>query len=56
MKVIIDNYNKFPMKVECESCGSVIELESENDLRDDANYEFYWVCPLCKNINYVENF
>ena len=56
MKVIKDNYNKFPMEVTCERCDSVIELESEDDLRDDGYSEFYWLCPLCMNINYVEIF
>jgi hypothetical protein len=56
MKVIKDNYNKFPMKVTCERCDSVIELENEDDLSDNGYSEFYWLCPLCKNRNYVENF
>lgn len=56
MKIIKDNYNKFPMKVTCERCGSVIELEHEDDLRDNGYSEFYWICPLCIKINYVENF
>lgn len=56
MKVIEDNYNKFPMEVTCERCGSVIELENEDDLRDNGYSEFYWLCPLCYNGNYLENF
>lgn len=56
MKVIENNYNKFPMKVTCASCDSVIELENEDDLTEDGYSEFYWLCPLCKNTNYVENF
>lgn len=56
MKVIKDNYNKFPMEVTCERCDSVIELGNEDDLRDNGYSEFYWLCPLCKNRNYVEIF
>lgn len=56
MKVIKDNYNKFPMEVTCEKCDSVIKLENEDDLRDNGYSEFYWLCPLCMKINYVENF
>lgn len=56
MKVIKDNYKKFPMKVTCERCGSVIELEHEDDLKDNGYSQFYWTCPLCIKINYVENF
>lgn len=56
MKIIKDNYNKFPMEVTCERCGSVIKLENEEDLRDNGYSEFYWLCPLCYHGNYVENF
>lgn len=56
MKIVKDNYNKFPMKVTCERCDSVIELEHEDDLKDNGYSQFYWICPLCFKINYVENF
>lgn len=32
MKVIKDNYQKFPKEVTCKNCGSVILLEDSNDV------------------------
>lgn len=55
MKVLENNYEDpvFPKKVECEHCGSILELE-----RDDCNcvfnkftywYTYHYTCPCCKN-------
>ena len=57
MKIIKDNYKKFPIEVTCEHCKSVIELESANDVaRFCSVVEYGWHCPLCKRVNYLENF
>lgn len=54
MKVITDNYNRFPMEVRCIHCNSVIELESIHDvaiLEQENDYDLRlrgeWTCPLC---------
>lgn len=55
MKVIKDNYKKFPIEVTCEHCGSVILLEDSNEVYLSSYYvATVWDCPLCKHKNYFE--
>lgn len=54
MKIISQNKNKesspilFPIKATCEHCGSIIELESENDFHEGYLGMMYFKCPCCK--------
>ena len=54
MKIIENKYEDhvFPIKVKCEHCGSILELE-----RDDCKriynratgwYDYFYTCPCCK--------
>lgn len=61
MKVITDRYSLFPKEVECDGCGSTILLESFDDVKQideqtpfDMRIQYKWVCPCCKEINYLE--
>ena len=55
MKVIKDNYNKFPIEVTCKNCGSVILLEDSEDVyRAEHSWTTTWQCPLCKERNEFE--
>lgn len=58
MRIIQDNYSKFPINALCNNCGSIIELESEQDLTKDADSyyanEYLWRCPCCDYLNLIE--
>lgn len=59
MKVIEDNYSygKFPIRIQCEHCGSIIEIEDEDELSQtevcDPN-EYFWTCPCCERCNIIQ--
>lgn len=54
MKVIKDNYKKFPIEVTCEHCGSIIEIEKRKEIYlDGLTGEHYWECPLCSGDNEI---
>lgn len=55
MKVIKDNYKKFPKEVTCKNCGSVVLLEDGNDVyRAEHSWTTTWQCPLCQSKNNFE--
>lgn len=55
MKVIKDNYKKFPKEVTCRYCKSVILLEGSEDVyRNPDSWATTWECPLCKECNEFE--
>ena len=55
MKVVKDNYKKFPIEVTCKNCGSVILLEGGEDLyRAEHSLTTIWQCPLCQSKNNFE--
>ena len=55
MKVIKDNYKKFPVEVTCAECGSVIELEDMGDIhRNCYTLVPEWECPVCGKMNEIE--
>lgn len=55
MKVIKDNYKKFPIEVTCKHCGSVILLEDSDEVyREPYSMSSVWDCPLCKHRNCFE--
>ena len=55
MKVIKDNYKKFPIEVTCGHCKSVVLLEDSNDVyRAEYSFITTWECPLCQRINNFE--
>ena len=55
MKVIKDNYKKFPIEVTCGHCKSVILLEDVNDVyREEHSWRTTWLCPVCKHNNIFE--
>lgn len=55
MKVIKDNYKKFPTEVTCKHCNSVILLEDNKDVyRAEHSLATTWQCPLCKQTNIFE--
>ena len=45
MKVIKNNFDKFPIQVTCIHCGSVLELESIQDIFDTIEPQV--ICPCC---------
>ena len=47
MKVIKNNFDKFPMQVTCIHCGSILEVESIEEVYVGA-VEPSIVCPCCK--------
>lgn len=51
MKVIKDNYKKFPIEVTCANCGSIIEIENQQDLCHQQGDFHSWYCPLCTAYN-----
>lgn len=56
MKVIEDNYSKFPIQARCEHCDSLIEIEDKDDLSQtlcDPN-EYFWMCPCCDRCNIIQ--
>lgn len=57
MRIIQDNYSKFPRMAICTHCGSQIELESEQDLSNEGNIldanEYFWRCPCCDYLNLI---
>ena len=60
MKILENNYDKFPREIECYDCRSIILLESEDDCvyqpenaYPDAVECYIWTCPLCKRKNYI---
>lgn len=55
MKVIKDNYKKFPIEVTCRHCKSVILLESSEDVyRNPESWATTWECSLCREQNELE--
>ena len=56
MKVIKDNYKKFPIEVTCEKCGSIIKLEGREDIiLNEYTCEQTWNCCLCGMENQIED-
>ena len=65
MKIIKDNFNRYPRKVICKNCESEIELEDGKDVivhksidcityfALERSYTYQWICPLCKQINEI---
>ena len=54
MKVIKNNFDKFPMQVTCIHCGSILEVESIWDIFDTK--EPCVVCPCCKRRTPIDLF
>ena len=58
MRVIQDNYSKFPINTYCNNCESIIELESDEDLTKNGEVldadEYFWRCPCCDYLNLIE--
>ena len=65
MKIIEDNHIKYPIRVRCKKCNSLIELENGRDILvhkaiespmfiyEREPYIYQWVCPLCKEFNNI---
>lgn len=65
MKIIKDNFNKYPINVTCQKCGSEIQLETGKDVivhrgiasalyvYEQQPYIYQWMCPLCKEFNKI---
>lgn len=53
MKVIKDNYKKFPMEVACERCDGVIEIENIEELEWQGDDIYLWTCPCCGFTNKI---
>lgn len=58
MKVIKNNCDKYPRTETCGHCGSVVELESYDDIEqtDDCvckYIEHKWRCPCCNHLNSI---
>lgn len=60
MRILENNYDKFPREIECDDCRSIILLESDKDCvyqsenaYPDAAECYIWTCPLCKRQNYI---
>ena len=65
MKIIKDNFNKYPKHVVCSKCESEILLEDGHDVivhravadslyvYEKQPYHYKWLCPLCKEFNTV---
>ena len=45
----------FPFKETCEKCGSVIEIESYDDLHVGALGCYYYDCPVCDKENMADH-
>lgn len=54
MKVIKNNFDKFPIQVTCIHCGSILEVESIEDVYDAI--EPCVVCPCCKRRTSIDLF
>lgn len=57
MRIIEDNYNKFPIRVRCCECGSLIELESKEELSQTGvceENEYFGDCPCCERCNIIQ--
>lgn len=54
MKVIKNNFHRFPMQVTCIHCGSVLELESIEDVF--GTNEPCVECPCCKRRTPIDLF
>lgn len=59
MRVIKDNTQGFPKEVKCVFCGSVVEIEGEEDFGDTRyTWRQYvshdWICPCCGKPNYIQ--
>lgn len=55
MRVIEDNYTLKEQEMECIYCNSKIGVEyGDVTFTGGADFEVYWVCPLCKNRNYAD--
>lgn len=57
MKIIENNHDKFPIRVRCYNCGSVIELEDREELSQTdicEENEFFWTCPCCDMCNIIQ--
>lgn len=54
MKIIENKYEDlvFPIRVECTHCGSILELEREDCIREWNRcthwYDYRYTCPCCK--------
>lgn len=55
MKVIKNNFYQFPMQVTCIHCGSVLEVESIEDVYGDV-VEPRVVCPCCNGRTPIDLF
>jgi hypothetical protein len=55
MKVIKNNFDKFPMQVTCIHCESILELESIEDVYGGMT-EPRVVCPCCKVVTPIDLF
>lgn len=58
MKVIKDNYTRYPRIAVCDNCRSEIKLEDFDDIEEvnecTGEYiEHVWRCPLCGEKNSV---
>ena len=54
MKVIKNNFDKFPIQVTCIHCGSVLELESVEDVFDAIEPNV--ICPCCGRRTQIDLF
>lgn len=60
MKIIKHNSDNksstisFPIKVTCEHCGSIIELESEDDFHEGYHGMMFFKCPCCCKESYID--
>lgn len=53
MKVIRDNYKKFPIEVTCADCESIVEIESIDELEWQGDDIYLWTCPCCGFTNKI---
>ena len=54
MKVIKNNFDKFPMQVTCIHCGSILEVESIEDVYGGTEPRV--VCPCCNGTTLIDLF
>lgn len=61
MKIIENKYEDkvFPTQVICEHCGSILELERNDCIREWNRcthwYDYRYICPCCKEACKFEN-
>ena len=61
MRIIENKYEDhvFPIKVKCEHCGSILELERDDCKREWNRcthwYDYRYICPCCKEESKFEN-